>query len=162
MDPIDHIFEHDLRHTRHLIEKASALDASDLDRPVWDSWESLPFDAEDGTIRAMLARLVTTKENWVASLAGTEPADGSDTTLDGLARRLEAAGPDLLDRVRQIRKRGNWEDGFVDALCDPPQSFTYRWVVEHLITFSAYRRQTLVKALHHLGVADLDMASPHD
>lgn len=36
---------------------------------------------------------------------------------------------------------------FVDALCEPPQSFSLGGVVAHVLTFAAQRRQLLVEVL---------------
>lgn len=162
MDLTDRLFEHDLWHTRHLLEKARTLSGDALDATVWDDWESMPFDADEPTIRSMLSRLVTTKESWLAAIAGADAPDNEDTSLDSLARRLDTAGADLIERFRAVRDRDQWEDGFVDALCDPPKSFTYGNVAAHLVIFSAYRRQILLKALHHLGVPDLGNGGPGD
>ena len=42
-----------------------------------------------------------------------------------------------------IREDRAWNDSFVDALCDPRQSFTICGVIAHIITYPAYRRQVL-------------------
>jgi hypothetical protein len=32
-------------------------------------------------------------------------------------------------------KLERWDSGFVDALCEPPQSFTFGGVLAHVVTF---------------------------
>src|SRR5207249_4834197 len=125
MDLTDRLVQHDLWLTERLLERAAALPTKVLDRPVWGEWDRMSFDAERPTVRSMLARLVGTKENWVASVAGNPAPVDDDTSIDGLRRRLAAVGPAFSDLVRAIRDRGDWESGFVDALCEPPVSFTF-------------------------------------
>jgi hypothetical protein len=49
---------------------------------------------------------------------------------------------------------------FVDALCQPPVSFTFGGVVAHVLTFSAHRRQVLIGALEELGVDGVEPGDP--
>ena len=39
--------------------------------------------------------------------------------------------------VRDIDRRGAWDDRVVDALCDPPESFVLGSVVAHVLTYVA-------------------------
>ena len=39
----------------------------------------------------------------------------------------------------------------MDALCEPPQSFTYGGVVAHVLSFGAVRREMLASVLHGAG-----------
>jgi AraC family transcriptional regulator len=48
----------------------------------------------------------------------------------------------------------------VDALCDPPQSFTYGGMLSHVLTFSTYRRTLAILAFRELGVGDLGIGDP--
>jgi AraC family transcriptional regulator len=70
------------------------------------------------------------------------------------------AAREFVDRVRAIRDRGEWDTGFVDALCDPPESFTYGGMLAHVATFSAYRRTLAMLALRQLGVEDIGIGDP--
>ena len=54
--------------------------------------------------------------------------------------------------VRDIDRRGAWDDRVVDALCDPPESFVLGSVVAHVLTFSAHRRQLARLMLRDAGV----------
>ena len=51
----------------------------------------------------------------------------------------------------RIRDRGAWDDAFVDALCEPPQSFTYGGVLAHVLSYGAVRREALASVLAELG-----------
>src|SRR5205814_5116540 len=65
--------------------------------------------------------LVFTKEMWSAAIAGHEFHRNEDTSLGGLKRRLDQAGEEFADLVRDIRNRGARDTAFVDATCDPPE-----------------------------------------
>lgn len=92
--------------------------------------------------------------------AGRDFPETTDRSLAGLRTRWASAGEEFLSLVRGIRDRGEWADVFVDALCEPPQSFTFGGVVAHVVTHSAYRRQVLIGALAELGVTVADTADP--
>jgi AraC family transcriptional regulator len=98
----------------------------------------------------MAQRLVATLEIWCAAIAG-EPHDGPRSGT--LVERLDRAGPRFARLVGAIRDRGAWDEGFIDALCDPPESFTYGGVVAHVVEFGAIRRAALASVLTELGAA---------
>ena len=58
-----------------------------------------------------------------------------------------------------LRDRGAWDDAFVDALCEPPQSFTYGGVFAHVLEYGAIRREMLASVLRELG-ATLAIGDP--
>lgn len=151
MDLTDRLIEHDRWLTARLLERAAELPGDALDRAVRPGHVVLPFDGPEPSVRAMLDALVRTKEVWWAAMAGAEPPDGSDRTLAGLRRRCAASGAAFADLARRVRDRGEWDDVFVDALCDPPQSFTYGGAIAHVITFSAHRREVLAAVLAELN-----------
>ena len=155
MDVTERLLEHDHWHTTRLIDQAAALTDEQLDREIRPDHQVLSFDGAEPTARLMLDRLVWTKEVWVAAMDGTDmPQPGGDRTVAGLRRRFSTAGPAFLAVAERVRARGAWDDAFVDALCDPPQSFTFGAVIAHVVTFSAHRRQVLVGALEELGVGE--------
>ena len=49
---------------------------------------------------------------------------------------------------------------FVDAVCEPPETFTYGGAVAHVLTFSAYRRTEALLAFHAAGYRDLGLGDP--
>jgi AraC family transcriptional regulator len=61
--------------------------------------------------------------------------------------------------VRGIRDRNVRDTAFVDALCDPPEMFTFGGMVAHVLTWSAHRRLVIAGALRNLG-ADIGSADP--
>ncbi|MGZ4133451.1 MAG: hypothetical protein ACXVWF_10405 [Actinomycetota bacterium] len=48
----------------------------------------------------------------------------------------------------------------MDAVCDPPEVFTYGGMVAHVLTFAAHRRTLVLGALHDAGVTDLGAGDP--
>ena len=50
-----------------------------------------------------------------------------------------------------MRDRGAWDDAFVDALCEPPEAFTYGGVISHVLAYGAIRREALAGVLRELG-----------
>ena len=86
--------------------------------------------------------------------------DGSDRSTAGLRDRLDRAGPAFNALMRDIRDRGDWDSAFVDALCEPPEQFSFGGVAAHVLTFSAHRRQVLSGALTELGLSNLPTSDP--
>jgi AraC family transcriptional regulator len=158
MDLTERQLEHDLWLTHRLLDSAASLPEPVLD----DRLELDPLAHEPGepTIRGLLYRLVFTKEMWTAAIAGRALPEDGDASLDGLRQRLAAAGGEFVQLVRDVRDRREWDAGFVDALCDPPESFTYSAAVSHVLTFSAYRRQLVIEHLRRLGADDVPSGDP--
>ena len=156
MDLTDRLLEHGFWLTQRLLEQAGELSDEQLDRQIRPGHEVLSFDGAEPSVRTMLDRLVWTQEVWSAAVAGRDLPDGSDRSLGGLRDRWESAGTEFLALARGIRDRGEWDDVFVDALCEPPQSFTFGGVIAHVVTYSAHRRQILIGALTELGAKGIE------
>jgi len=98
----------------------------------------------------MAERLVFTLEVWVAAISGAEaPAPRPDDPPAVRVERFEAAAGAFARLVRTLRDR--WDDAFVDALCEPPQSLTYGGVVAHVVNYGVVRRHALMGVLAELG-----------
>lgn len=69
-----------------------------------------------------------------------------------LLARFDKADAEFNRLLTDVRNRGAWDDTFVDALCDPPETFTFGGMFAHVITFNAFRRLTALDALRRLGV----------
>lgn len=159
MDLTDRLIEHDLWLMNRLLDAAGELPPEDLDRPVPTPTEPQHAWFEDGdpTLRSMFDRLVYSKEIWTASLAGRDQPERGGTSLQELRERHEHAAEEFAAAVRGIRDRNVWDTAFVDALCDPPQTFTFGGMVAHVLTWSAHRRLMITGALRNLGA---DIGSP--
>jgi AraC family transcriptional regulator len=136
MDLTDRMIEHDLWLTNRLLDAAGELQREDLARPAPTPTEPRHAWFEDGdpTLRTMLDRLVYSKEIWTASLAGRDQPERGGTSIEELRERHDRAGKGFAEAVRGIRDRNVWDTAFVDALCDPPEMFTFGGLVAHVLT----------------------------
>lgn len=83
---------------------------------------------------------------WVAAV------DSPQCTLRykvNTLRKLPKTGQALLT---DVRNRGAWDDTFVDALCEPPETFTFGGMFAHVIIFNSYRRMLAINAMRRMGV----------
>jgi hypothetical protein len=158
----DRLLEHDVWLTHRIIHAASRLDDTQLDHPVDDTHEPQPWEAIEPSVRAMLDRLVKTKEMWAAAIAGRPYCGNPDHTLGGFERRADEGGAEFSKLVREIRDRGDRDTAFVDALCDPPETFTFGGIVAHVLTFNAARREQLISALGTFGIDDIGYGDPFE
>ncbi|MEV0154275.1 helix-turn-helix domain-containing protein [Micromonospora sp. NPDC050686] len=160
MDLTDRLLDHDRWLTDQLIERAASLPAATLDREIRPGHVVLAFDGPEQTVRAMLDRLVWTKEVWTAAMMGHPLPDEPDRSVGALRARHATSSAQFRGLVQGIRERGEWDDAFIDALCDPPQTFTFGGAVAHVVTFSAHRRQVLLSALAELEGVTPDSGCP--
>ena len=144
-------------HTRRLLEHARALTAEQLDAPLHNKAHVFPWDSPAQSLRDLLRRLVQTKEIWTAALNGgslpdinAEPPEQG--TPDALLARLEKADAEFSRILSDVRNRNAWGDTFVDALCEPPETFTFGGMFAHVITFNTYQRLLALDALRRMGV----------
>ena len=152
MDLTDRMIEHDNWVAGSLIDAAVALDDKTLDEPVALEPPTQAFGERAPSIRSMLNRLVFTKEMWTAAIAGRAFVESESASLDCLRNRLEKGGAEFAALVRDIRDRGAWDTAFVDATCDPPETFTFGGAVSHALAWNAHRRQIVASVLRARGV----------
>ena len=145
-----------LARVRELLEAVGRLPAQALERPLRPGFVVVWFEGEEASAAVMAERLVFTLEVWVAAMAGQAfPGHAGGRLLERFAR----AAPAFERIARSIRDRGAWDDAFVDALCEPPQSFTYGGVIAHITHFGAIRTHALAGVLAELG-AEVSVGDP--
>jgi hypothetical protein len=153
------LVHHDVEDTRALLEVAKALPDDEYRRTRLPGLSVLAWDGPEESVAAVLGALVWAKEVWLASIEGGDsPARGAGDPVALLARH-DAVAPRWLAAVRDVARRGAWGDRLVDALCEPPESFTYGAVLAHILSFGAVRRETLAAVLRELG-ADVSSGDP--
>jgi AraC family transcriptional regulator len=153
MNPLtEQLVAHGLDDTRYLIEVAKGLPDEEFRAPRLPGLVLLPWDGPEESVQALLDHQVHTLEIWLASIHGRDlPERAADPDPAGLLDRHDAVAPRWLATVRDIDRRGGWDDRLVDALCEPPESFVLSSVVAHVLTYSASRRQLLRHLLRTAG-----------
>jgi AraC family transcriptional regulator len=157
MDLFDIFSGQESWHTRRLLDLAKTLNDGQLDRPLKNQIHVFPWDGPDQSLRQLLDRMVQTKEAWAAALTGgstplLDNAPPEDRTPSAMLARLEKADAAFHGVLTDVRNRGAWLDTFVDALCEPPETFTFGGMFAHVITFNGYRRMVAIDLLRGLGV----------
>jgi AraC-like DNA-binding protein len=150
---------HHLDRVRELLTAAASVPRADLQRSMRPGWRAVWFEGDEPSALLMAERLVATLEVWTAAIDG-RPAPAADPQAppgERLLERLGTVGPAFAAIARRVRDEDAWDDGFVDALCEPPQAFTVGGVLAHVVTYGAVRREMLASVLRELG-APLDPA----
>ncbi|HLJ88989.1 MAG TPA: DinB family protein [Candidatus Angelobacter sp.] len=164
MDLFDRFAGNDSWHTRHLLQYAATLTEEQLDRPLPTVVEMLPWRESNKTLRQLLENIVYTKEVWAAALSGTDleknDSAQSNRTPQAMLQRLEKADAELHRIFSDVRSRSAWDDTFVDALCEPAETFTFGGVFAHIMTYNAHRRLMALDALRQLGVQTEGFGDP--
>ena len=159
MDLIQRMVEHHVWLLGEMTARAENLRDEVLDAPIEISVDGID---EDPTPRSLLSRLVGQVEMWNAAVAG-RPYDFDverGESVGSMRRRLATAGPEFLGTVRSHLAAGTLDETFVDAVCEPPEVFTYGGMIAHVLTFAAHRRTLVLGALADAGVTDLGSGDP--
>jgi AraC family transcriptional regulator len=149
-DLTDRMVGHHLDRVRELLATAETLPREALERPLRPGFVAVWFEGEEASAALMAERLVYTLEVWVAAING-EPAPPPRPGADELSARFERAARAFARLAQRIRDRGAWDDAFIDALCEPPETFTFGGVVSHVLSYGAVRREALAAVLAELG-----------
>jgi AraC-like DNA-binding protein/uncharacterized damage-inducible protein DinB len=164
MDLFDRFAGNDSWHTRRLLEYASTLTEEQLDQSLPTVVEVLPWRESNKTLRQLLENIIFTKEVWTAALSGAEmDVDGASkmkSSPQAMLQRLEKVDAELHRILSDVRNRSAWDDTFVDALCEPAETFTFGGVFAHIMTFNAHRRLMALDALRQLGVQTEGFGDP--
>jgi hypothetical protein len=142
-----------------MVDRADGLPDEVLDAPVSISVEGIDCDP---TLRSLLSRLVGQLAMWDAATHDRPYDFGVEQgeSVASMRRRLAEVGPAFIGQVQGIVDDGRLDETFVDAICDPPEVFTYGGMIAHVLTFAAHRRTLVCGALADAGVADLGNGDP--
>ncbi len=159
MDLLTRMVEHHIWLVAEMLIRAEHLPADVLDAPVEISVEGID---DDPTLRSLLARLVGQLAMWEAATSDAhyDLSAESDQSILELRETLAQVGPAFLSQIRAIVADGRLDETFVDAICDPPEVFTYGGMLAHVLTFAAHRRTLVCGALADAGVTDLGSGDP--
>jgi uncharacterized damage-inducible protein DinB len=167
MDLFDLFSGQESWHTRRLLDLAKTLTDEQLDRPLKNQVKVFPWPSPDQCLRQILERIVQTKEVWAAALTGSampamENVPAQDRTPSAMLARMEKADEAFHTVLTDVRNRSAWDDTFVDALCEPPETFTFGGMFAHVITFNFYRRMLAIDALQQLGAEVQGFGCPEE
>lgn len=153
MNPLtEQMVAQDLDDTRGLLEITKALAEEEFRAIRQPGTVVLSWDGPEESIATVLAHQIFTKEVWLASIEGLDMPPREDAPdAVRLLERHDAVAPRWLAAVRDIDRRGAWNDRLIDALCDPPESFVMSSVIAHVLTFAAHRRQLVRRMLTAAG-----------
>src|SRR4051812_32334112 len=157
MELLTRMVEHHIWLTGEMVRAAERLDEATLDRPI-----VLDVDEDVQTVRSLLSRLIGQMGMWNAAME-TRDYDWSveeHESVTSMRRRLATEAPAFLARVHEVVAEDRLDDTFVDALCDPPEVFTYGGMIAHVLTFAAHRRTLVALALAAHGVDELGWGDP--
>jgi AraC family transcriptional regulator len=165
MDLFDLFAGTDSWYTRRLLQEAAALNDEQLDRGVHGTAKVMGWDKPDRSLREILERIIQTKEVWTAAITAGDMPDlhgrpAEERTPAALLTRFEKVDAEFHRALCDIKARDAWGDTFVDALCEPPEKFTYGGMFADVITFNTWRRMTALDAFHQLGVTIAGSGSP--
>ncbi len=165
MDLFDIFSGQESWHTQRLLDLAKTLTDEQLDRPLKNQATIFPWDGPDQNLRQLLDRMVQTKEVWAAAITGgsvplLDNAPPEDRTPSAMLTRMDKADAAFHSVLKDVSKRSAWDDTFVDALCEPPETFTFGGMFADVITFNAHRRLLAIDAMRRLGAKVEGCGSP--
>lgn len=159
MDLLYRMVEHHVWLIGQIVDRIATLPDAQLDAPIELSVEGI----DDGpTLRSLLSRLIGQMAMWNAAIAN-RPYDWDverGESVASMRTRLAAEGGAFTEQVHDVIQQGRLDETFVDALCTPPEVFTYGGMVAHVLTFAAHRRTLVIGALHTAGITDLGSGDP--
>ena len=160
MELVMTMFDHHVWAVGKMIDLAGGLNDGQLDTPIVLSVEGVD---DDPTIRSLLSRLVGQMAMWNASME-SRPYDWDierNEQLTSMRERLDHEGERFKQRAAELVEDGRLDETFVNATCDPPETFSFGGVLAHVLTFAAHRRTLVTGALISAGVdVDLVTADP--
>jgi AraC-like DNA-binding protein len=157
MDVLTRMYDHHIWLTGEIVDRLGGLDDEVLDRPIELSVEGID---REPTLRTEAERLVRQLEMWVTAVEGGTTISSGPSDPASLRARLAAAAPRFGEVVVEPIRDGRADDTFVDATCNPPQTFSLGGVLAHVLTFSAVRRTLAIGALETAGITDLGAGDP--
>ena len=157
MDVLTRMYDHHIELTGAIVDRLTGVPVDVLDEPI-----DLPVEGIDNapSLRALCDKLVRQLEMWVSSVEGKTSIPAGQTSPAALSARLGQAAPLFRALVVDRVAAGAGGDTFLDATCQPPQTFTLGGVLAHVLTFAAVRRTLAVGALESAGIGDLGSGDP--
>ena len=151
------LIDHHVHTVGALLDRARELPGDKLDRTFP---YTVDYGSDDTSIRELLAQLVFSCERWIAAMNGTAAPDESEGSVAGLRERYASAGPRWKEMAVGALADGRSDETFIDALCEPPRTFTYGGAVGHVLTYGALHRSLAIGAMREAGLEGLPSSDP--
>ena len=150
MDLLTRMVEHHVWLVGEMVTARRAAPDDELDAPIEISVDGID---DEPTIRSLLVAARRPAGMWNAAIATAPTTSTSRSTRasSSMRARLAEAGPAFLGQVREVVDEGRLDETFVDAICEPPEVFTYGGMIAHVLTFAAHRRTLSCGALTDAG-----------
>ena len=157
MDVLTRMYDHHVELTGAIVDRLTEVPVEVLDQPI-----ELPVEGIDVTpsLRVLCDKLVRQLEMWVSAVEGATSIPAGQTSPAALRTRLDQSAPRFRTVIVDRVTAGAGGDTFLDATCQPPQTFTLGGVLAHVLTFAAVRRTLAVGALESSGIGDLGAGDP--
>ena len=158
MNALERLIEHHCQTTSQCIELCSNLPEADLDRP---SADPRPYYWHEGpvSLRAMLGKASAFAAPWMEAINGVK-TDYAPSTFADMRESLARNRLAFLEILRTVERDQSWDLTFVDAVCEPPEVFSFGGVIAHVVSFNAYRRIALLRELSAHGIEAFEAADP--
>ena len=158
MKLLERLIEHHRFSIHRILDACQDLDDEQLDLEI-PIPNPFPWHDCNETLRRLLRGNVGFARPWLGAINGEE-LTYDESTFDGLHAGLDQNCDGFAKLTAAIEAEGRWDMTFVDALCDPPEVFSYVGVIGHVITFNAHRRVVLINELKRRGITGLGFGDP--
>ena len=166
MDLTDRLLEKDYLAKRRILECARLLSDGQLDAPLAFQNRVVRFSDPPRTLRETLSQLFGDQTadgtgGWVGEMytaVGWQPKDLPARTLYGsspaaMLEGLEVTAKTFRDFVHHVRAENLWDQEWVDAYCEPPETFAVGLVIEESLSGGIAQRRVLEIMLEQMGFA---------
>lgn len=173
MDLTDRLLETDYVSKRRIIECARLLSDGQLDAPLAFRNTVALFSDPPRTLRESLINLLG--DNSEASTGGWlgemyravhwQPTDLPACTLRGnspaaMLEGLEVSSKTFRDFVHHVRAENLWDQEWVNAYCEPPETFAVGRVIEESLSSGIAQRRILEIMMEQMGFRLYEMFQP--
>ena len=164
MDLTDRLLEKDYAVKRRLLECARLLSDGQLDAPLAFQNRVVRFVEPPRTLRETLIHLLghnseISTDGWVGEMyqaVGWQPKDLPARTLRGsspaaMLEGLEVSSKTFRDFVHYVSTENLWDQEWVDAACEPPETFAVGRVIEEQLSSGIAQRRVLEVMMEQMG-----------
>jgi AraC family transcriptional regulator len=148
MQLFEQLMEDHRAETHRLIDLADAVADKNV---AIANIDPFPWCGTGLTIAQLLERCATYGEPWLHALKQINLGPKPTKAVEFHAR-LDQNHEAILTLYKEIEEDGAWDLTFVDADCEPPEVFSYGFVLKHLLAFNSHQRITLAIQLRALGI----------